>query len=240
MKTITIATTAWMLIPAFAPALTPFSDGFNTNTLNPVRWQVSQFHNAKLRVGQQRVNFFIYPAFHPDEDYGYLELLNNQPGINENWQVTLTINNTSGQGDRIGAGFWIHNADDPSDVIFYEFYGNAGKRARKCAAACFVLNGTTMAQKINHHAAKLTAAKLRIVYAANTKLFTFRIAPAVPAARWRTLGTFSPTGIGGDVRANWNLNPGSGRFGIRLEAYGEQRLLDGGKVFMDNFVLSAP
>ena len=231
---------ACLLLAPMSHALTPIADGFNNNALDPARWQVSQFGKAKFKVSQQRVNFFIFPAFDPNEDYGYLELLNNQPGFNESWQVALTVNNTSGQGDRIGAGFWIYNADDPSDVIFFEFYGNPAKRDRLCASASFVLDGDYLEASLEHKAALLTKAKLRVIFNAKTKLFTFKVARTGKNADWTTLGTFSPTGKGGDVRANWNLNPGSGRFGIRLEGYGERRLLEGGKVYLDSFNLSRP
>lgn len=240
MKTIALISLAWMLISPPASALTPVADGFNSNLIDPARWELAQFKNAQFKAARQRVNFFIFPKFDADEDYAYLELRNNQPGFNEHWQVTLTVNNESGQGDRIGAGFWIYNADDPSDVIFFEFYGHSGPKARKCAAASFVLDGATMKKSLVYRAGNLTKAKLRIVFNAKTKLFTFRIAPMGKPVEWQTLGTFSPTGGDGDIRANWNLNPGGGRFGIRLEGYGEQRLLEGGLVFMDNFNLNRP
>lgn len=226
-------------------ALTPVEENFNAATLDTTRWELAQFANAKLLQSRHRLNFLIGPATDPEEDYAYLELRNNQPGINENWQVLLDVTNTAGYGDQMGVGFWIYNADDPSDVLFFEFYGNKTKKVRTSVTASFVLDGEHTDEELNLKP-KVTTGKLKITFSAKTKLFTFQFGKWVPKASgkgnllvWQRVGTFSPTGKGGNARANWNMNPASGRFGIRLEGYGENKLVGGGKAFMDNFLLKA-
>jgi hypothetical protein len=242
MKTLTIIVS--LLVSPLALALTPVTENFDSARLNPLRWQRAMFKSARMDQLLGKLGFWIVAPFDKDEDYAYIELLNNQPGFNENWQVTVAVTNKSGEGDHIGAGFWIYNADDPSDVIFFEFYGNNSRVQKTCAMASFVLNGSHQAAQFPFNRGLLKSAKLRVVFNRQTKLFTFKVGTPNPTRRsrtvWTSIGTFSPTGVGGDARANWNLNPGSGRFGIRLEGYGERRLLDRGKVSMDNFVLAAP
>lgn len=226
-------------------ALTPVEENFNAKTLDTTRWELAQFENAKLRQSRQRLNFLIGPATHPEEDYAYLELRDNQPGFNENWQVLLDVSNTAGHGDHMGIGFWIYNADDPSDVVFFEFYGNKTKKPRTSVSASFVLDGIHTAEDLDLKP-KVTSGKLKITFNKQTKLFTFFFGKRVPKVSgkgttlvWQRVGTFSPTGKGGNARANWNMNPASGRFGIRLEGYGENKLVGAGEAFMDNFVLKA-
>ena len=242
MKTLTIIVS--LLVSPLALAITPVTENFDSARLNPVRWQRAMFKSARMDQLLGKLGFWIVEPFDQDEDYAYIELRNNQPGVNENWQVTVAVTNKSGEGDHIGAGFWIYNATDPSDVVFFEFYGNNSKVRKTCAKACFVLDGSHMKDEFPFKKGALTSAKLRIVYSRQTRLFTFKVGSPSPTTRnrtiWSSIGTFSPFNSGGDARANWNLNPGSGRFGIRLEGYGERRLLERGKVSMDNFVLAAP
>jgi hypothetical protein len=242
MKTLTIIVS--LFVSPLALALTPVTENFDSARLNPLRWQRAMFKSARIDQWLNKLGFWIVDPFDKDEDYAYVELLNNQPGVNENWQVTVAVTNKSGQGDNIGAGFWIYNADSPSDVVFFEFYGNNSRVRKTCAKASFVLDGSHMTDEFLFTRGTLTNAKLRIVYSRQTRLFNFKVGTPSSTRRgatsWTSIGTFSPFNSGGDARANWNLNPGSGRFGIRLEGYGERRLLDRGKVSMDNFVLAAP
>lgn len=247
MKTPTIIALAWALFPTISQALTPYADSFDGKSLNTVRWQRAVFKNAKLWPANGRLNFTIAPAFDAQEDYAYLELRNNRPGFAENWQVTLDVTNASGQGENIGAGFWIYNAADPSDVAFFEFYGNPGRTMKRAGKACFVLDGNDQPAVLAFNGRLLTAAKLRVSFSRQTKLLTFIVGIVNPNQSgvgthvdWTPIGTFSPTGKGGTLQADWKMNAAGGRFGIRLEAYGERRKLKAGKVFLDNFVLGAP
>ena len=219
-------------------ALTPVEDSFNATALNTKRWQLSQFQNAKLRQAGERLNFLVR-ASTPDEDYAFVELINNQPGYNENWQLLLDVKNTTGQGDRVGVGFWIFNADDPSDVVFFEFYGSPGKKERNCVRASFILDGTHIAGDLNLKEKLTTSGRLKLTFNKQTKRFAFFFRSDEKGSNWLSLGTFSVNGVGGTTRANWNMNPGSGRFGIRLEGYGENRVVASGAANMDDFVLGA-
>jgi hypothetical protein len=246
MRTPAVIALAWALFPSMSHALTPYADAFSGKALNSVRWQRALFKNAKLWPANGRLNFTIAPAFDPDEDYAYLELRNNRPGFAEDWQVTVDVTNTSGQGDRIGAGFWIFNAADSRDVAFFEFFGNPGATMKQAGKASFVLDGQTSPARLSFNSAKLTSAKLRVSFNKRTKLMTFSVGVTNPKPAggtrltWTPIGTFSPTGKGGTMRADWQMNPAGGSFGIRLEAYGEQRTLAPGKVSLDNFALAAP
>lgn len=245
MIPLALAAATFTTLPA--SALTPTEDDFESPALLASAWQLSEFANAKLRQNNGRLNFLVGPETDPDEDYAFIELRNNQPGFNENWQVILDVTNKSGNGDDAGVGFWIYNADDTRDVIFFEFYGNTAKRERKCASASFVNDGTYLAKELELKNSKITTGKLKVTFNSRTKLFTFHLGKFVPKQSgkgnllvWQRMGTFSPTGVGGDARANWNMNPGSGRFGIRLEAFAEGKVIDGNQASMDNFVLKAP
>jgi hypothetical protein len=219
-------------------ALTPVEDNFNAATLNASRWQIFNYKNARMRHLDDRLKFSVFKSS-GGEDYSYAELVNNQPGSNENWQLFLDVKNASGKGDDAGVGFWIFNADDPRDVIFFEFYGNPGKARRESVCACFVVDGQHLAQELSLKQKATTRGKLKINYSATTKRFTFFFRKSEKGA-WANMGSFSVNGVGGDVRANWNMNPGSGRFGIRLEGFSEKKAVAAGDLTMDNFVLQAP
>jgi hypothetical protein len=147
--------------------------------------------------------------------------------------------NAAGKGDDAGVGFWIFNADDPGDVIFFEFYGNPGKTKRESVCACFVTDGQHLAGELTLKQKAATQGRLKINYSAKTRSFTFYFRKNAKGAAWAQMGSFSVNGVGGDVRANWNMNPGSGRFGIRLEGYSEKKAVAAGDLTMDNFVLQA-
>ena len=219
-------------------ALTPVADDFNAATLNMSRWQIFNSKNAKMRHLNKRLNFSV-PKSSGGENYSYAELINNQPGYNENWQLLLDVKNAAGKGDDAGVGFWIFNADDPGDVIFFEFYGNPGKTKRESVCACFVTDGQHLAEELTLKQKAATQGRLKINYSAKTKSFTFFFRKNAKGSAWTQMGSFSVNGVGGDVRANWNMNPGSGRFGIRLEGFSEKKAVAAGDLTMDNFVLQA-
>ena len=55
---------------------------------------------------------------------------------------------------------------------------------------------------------------------------------------WQKIGTFSPTGVGGDERGNWEMNVDS-TFGIQLYGTAAATIIPAGKLTIDNFVLSS-
>jgi hypothetical protein len=231
---------ACQVIAGTCLALTPVSEDFQTASLVKQRWQFFNSKNALLKHAGTRLSFAV-PENFSREDYSYAELRNNQPGYNENWQVVLDVKNSAFQGDEVGVGFWIYNADDPGDVAFLEFYGNRGRKNQEYVCACFVTDGQHLTKDFTLKAKRLiTAGKLKISFNKTTKILTFSFRAEGARNSWREFGTFSVNGVGGSQRANWNMNPASGRFGIRLEAYGERSIVMAGAVSMDNFVLQAP
>ena len=226
-------------------ALTPFEENFNGSALDPSVWETAAFKNASLVQNKQRLNFLVGPVSDPDEDYAYIELLGNQPSINESWQAIVDVTNTTGQRDNVGVGFWIYNTSRTGDVVFFEFYGNPTKKSRTSVRASFVVNSQDAVKQLDLKP-KLTSGKLMVSFSAKTKLFTFSFGKRVPKQSgkgttlvWQKMGTFSPAADKNPSGETWLFDRDT-RFGIRLEGYGENRLVTGGQASMDNFVLRAP
>lgn len=237
MKTpIGMAFAASLILASPCLALSPLVESFDGATLTSGRWSFFTSPNALLQHSQDRLNFKVL-ADTSDEDYCYAELVNNQPGYNENWQLTLEVKNSAGKGDDAGVGFWIYNADNFGDVVFFEFFGNKRNARRVSVSASFVLGGKYLDRELNYRSRILTSGKLKVVYSGISKRFTFHFKNSDEGSDWANLGSFSVNGVGGDARANWNMNPGSGRFGIRLQAYAEETLIGKRVIFMDNFEL---
>lgn len=235
LKTITTLA-ACHLLAGHASALSPFSDNFNAAKLNTSRWTLKNDAKGKLVQSSGRLNFTV--ASPPTgDDSATLELRNNQPGFNENWQVTLDVTNTLGSGYLCGPGIWIFNSADRKDGVFLEFYGKQDG---------FNVIGITddrdnPAGDIMRNPG-VSSGSMRISFSKTTKLFTFWYDKTGSANgyQWVKICTFSPTGKGGDRSGNWNMNPGSGRFGIQLFGYSENPSpIVTGKLTMDNFALKA-
>lgn len=218
-------------------ALTPVKESFNT-ALDPARWLVSNSTNGKLKQGKARLNFTIGPN-RTEEDYASAELNNNQPGYNESWQVIVDVTNKSDSDGDVGAGIYISNAANPINVLYFEFYGDG--KGRHGGFQASILKDQFGNYLEPHLIAnpRVKSGSLRITFNKNTKLITFHYDETgkEDGYKWKRVGTFSPTGVGGDKRLNWNMDDLTGKFRIGLEAFGEEFLLKGGKVFMDNFAL---
>lgn len=234
LKTITMIA-ACHLLADHASALTPIRDNFNAAKLNTSRWALKNYAKGKLAQKSGRLNFTVAKPPTRD-DSATLELRNNQPGFNESWQVTLDVANSQNAGFSAGAGIWIFNASDPKDGVFLEFYGKK---------AGFNVIGITddrdnPAGDISINPG-VNSGSMRISFSKTTKLFTFWYDKSGSANgyQWVKICTFSPTGKGGDRRGNWKMNPGGGRFGVRLFGYSERQSIAAGKITMDNFALKA-
>jgi len=237
MKTpIGMAFAASLILASPCLAISPLVESFDGDTLASGRWSFFTSPNALLQHSQNRLNFKVLKDT-SDEDYCYAELINNQPGFNENWQLTLDVQNSAGKGDDAGVGFWIYNAENSSDVVFFELHGNKSKVRRVSVSASFVQGGEYLESQFNYRSRLLTSGRLKVVYSGKSKQFSFYFKSSVKGADWTNLGSFSVNGVGGDARANWKMNPGSGRFGIRLQAYSEETLIGKGLMIMDNFEL---
>jgi hypothetical protein len=220
-------------------ALTPVEEKFST-ALNPARWIVSGSTYAKLEHGSGRLNFTVGPA-KSEDDYASAQLSGNQPGYNESWQVIVDVSNTANAGNDVGAGFYIRNSANPFNVLYFEFYGDGkGKQGGFQASILKDEFGNYLEPHLIN-SPKVKKGSLRITFNKTTKLITFFCDKTGSANgyQWKKIGTFSPTGVGGDRRLNWNMDPTSGSFVVGLEAFGDNRLVRNGKVNMDNFILKS-
>ncbi|MEO7099608.1 MAG: hypothetical protein ABI162_09630 [Luteolibacter sp.] len=134
-----------------------------------------------------------------------------------------------------GLTWTAFNADDPGDTVFFELYGKGTKGG---FFASFVLDGFyTVGNDIGKNPG-VSKGSIRISFNKNTKLITFSFdkTGSADGYKWTKLCTFSPTGVGGDRRANWNMNPTTGRFGIRIYGFSDSRIVAAGTENLDNFV----
>ena len=232
-----VATTIGAIFASPAFALTPFSDNFNGASIDKTRWILRAFRAAKFTHDAGRVNFTT-KAQATNDDYAILELRNNRPGFNENWQIILDVQNSAGKGDKVGTGITIYNAADPDDNVNLEFYGLGAKGGFNFIGITDDVDNQSLDVRANP---RVTKGSLRVSFSKTTKLYTFwyDTTGSADGFQWRKLCTFSPTGTGGTRRGNWKLNAGSGSFGIRIFGYAELQTVANGRVNMDNFALKA-
>jgi hypothetical protein len=216
-------------------ALTPVEDTFSGKKLNETHWYQTSYFKGKLAQEGGKLNFVVTDKKPTAKDYSALELVPSQPGFNESWEVIFDLSNTSNLGKKAGCGIQIFNYDDRGDYLYVEFYGKSGIAAGVLADLHEVPGGR-LTTKV-----AIPKGSIRIHFDAATKLMTFYISATSKAKgyKWNEIGTFSPTGKGGDVRANWKLKPAKGRFGIVLYGFGVSQKVAAGKVTIDNFNLFA-
>lgn len=231
----TVMIAACHLLPGVASALTPVSDNFNSAALKTNRWSLKNYAKGKLTQKSGRLNFTVAKPPTGD-DYSILELRNNQPGFNESWQVILDVTNTHNAGYLASPGIRIFNSADQEDSVNLEFYG----KKDGFNVICITNDRDDPSGDIMRNP-KVKRGSLRISFDKTTKLFTFWYDKTGSANgyQWEQISTFSPTGNGGDRNGNWNMNPGSGRFGIQLFGFAEKQVIAAGKLTMDNFALKA-
>ena len=218
-------------------ALTPASDNFNAASLNKNRWTLENAGKGKLAPAGGKIGFTVGSGPTGD-DFGILELKNNRPGFNENWEVILDVTNASGQGYEVGTGLLIYNVDDYGDQVGLEFNGK-GRNAGFVSLG--ITNDRDNPQQDIRVNPNITSGSLRITFDKTTKFFTFWYdrTGSVDGFEWVQISTFSTTGKGGDRRGNWSMNPSGGKFGIQLYGFAENRSVARGKVSFDNFKLRA-
>jgi hypothetical protein len=238
MMKITLLTTATILpfLTGTSLALTPFSDNFNAQALNESRWSLQNFGNAKLSLGKKKFNFTV--AKPSGDDYSVLEMKNNTPGFNESWEIILDVSNLAGQNGNVGTGMLISNADDPDDNVSFEFTGKGNGGGFTLIGIADDRDNPEKDFNVNP---KISGGSLRVSFDKSTKLFScwYDADAAKNGFKWKKIATFSPTGKGGDRRANWKMNPGSGRFKVMLFGYSDGKAVKAGKVSFDNFQLKA-
>jgi hypothetical protein len=150
--------------------------------------------------------------------------------------MIIDLANTSDLGKEAGCGFMICNPADRRDYLFVEFYGKSG-----IAGGAYV-NSKKVDAKLVKGLAGVTKGSIRVRFNKTTKLLTFSasLKSAAQGYQWVKIGTFSPTGSGGDVNGNWKMKKNStGEFGIQLPGFGAPAKIPAGKITHDNFKLSA-
>ena len=219
-----------------ASALTPVTETFSSKTINTARWTAKNFDSAKLAAGSGRLNFTV--ARVEEEAFSYLQLRNNNPRYNENWEVIVDVRNTANRGDEAGIGLSIFNVADPRDELFLEFYGST----RGGFNMIGVTDGNDNPSTDIRSNPRTTSGSMRISFDKKTRQLTcwFDRSGSANGYQWVKLGAFSTTGTGGNQRGNWKMKSSSGRFGIRLVAYGEETRIANGKMSLDNFRLRVP
>jgi hypothetical protein len=220
-----------------ASALTPVSDNFNASTLSSSRWTSEKGGKGNLSQSNGRLH---YTAAKPatEDDYAVLDLRNNRPGYNENWQIILDVTNTANKGEDVGVGISVFNSADPQDNVNLEFYGAGSRGGFNFIGVTDDFDDIT---KDIRAFPNVTRGSMRISFSKITKLFTFWYdrTGSTDGFQWVQLCTFSPTGKGGTQRGNWKMNPGGGTFGVRIFGYSEFQGVVKGKASLDNFVLKA-
>lgn len=228
------------LFAGHASALTPIKESFTGSTLDNTRWFQYQQESGFLQPYKNKLNYVTQGA-KTKQDFASIELLTSRPGYNESWQLTLDLTNTAKQGDakkaeEAACGIMIFNVGDRKDYLFLEFYGKSGVEAG------IITDGTHT--KKNHISIPKAASKgsLRVSFDKATKLMSLEISPTNKSQgyQWVPVGTFSPKNSkDGKVRAQWNMDPASGQFGIQLFGFGYNVKVPNKKVTYDNFEIVA-
>ena len=219
-------------------ALTPFSDDFTGTRLDKASWQQGSYGTgAILKQSGGRLNFSM-PVANSAEADAWFELTATHPGANENWQVILDVTNSNNHGGDSAPGFWLYNSADPNDAVFLEFFG---KGAKGGFDASFVVNGLYSAGADLVANPGVSKGSIRIVYSKTTRIlaFSYDSTGSADGYKWTKLGTFATNGIGGDRRGNWEMDPVTGTFTIRINGYVEGKVVSTGTETMDHFVLKA-
>lgn len=165
---------------------------------------------------------------------GGLLLKTPQPSVAENWEAIVTINNTAPTTKYSWVGIAVGKPSDP-------FAYNASIEIETDFNQCFLRHYHTTPAKEKIGAEMSAPARkliVRIRYNAAKRLLTFSYRPNT-TADWKTLSTFSPfndTNV--KNRANWKLNPATGKFSVAVFAGTEDyRLIKKGVLTADDFVI---
>lgn len=227
------AASALPLLTGTALALTPTKDSFNGKTIKKTRWDVENSSTkAAFLPANGKLNFTV--AGKPtDDDYSILTLKKVRPSYNESWEMTLDVANTSSTKSTVGVGFQVFNAADPTDLVALEFFGKSG------FFGVFITDDEDDSDQDLEKNPGVTKGSLKISFDKTSKLITLSYDKDGSANGfiWKKMGTFSPTGTGGDRRGNWNMNSQTGAFGIELYGFAEESKVTNGQASIDNFVL---
>lgn len=237
MKSTTVlaAAAAILISGEIAHALTPAKDNFTTNTIDKKLWIPKNYSKGKLQNTNKRMEFIV-SGKPTGDDFATLTLKNNQPGYNENWEIILDVKNTLSKGEQVGTGILILNAADTRDNASLEFYGKGNLGGFNTIGV--TNDKDNLANDIRSNP-RVSAGSMRVTFSKATKILTFWHDANGPTNGyvWKRISTFSTNGVGGNRRGNWQMNPGGGRFIIRLFGYSDGSAVKAGQVNFDNFKL---
>jgi hypothetical protein len=214
-------------------ALTPITEEFESSRIDSVRWYQHRESKGKLSQDGGVLNFQVL-AKPARSNFASIELMASAPGYAESWEMTLDISNTSTLARTAGIGFMIFNSVDRNDRLFVEYHG------------AFGINSGVFADGKYDRAAEfskstgITKGGIRVAFSKKTKLLTLFLSKTLSGEgyEWRKVGSFSPTGVGGDVRAIWDMGEDSS-FGIQLYGTAGNTSIPIGNLTIDNFAISS-
>lgn len=214
-------------------ALTPIVEKFNGTDLDYNRWAPLFSGRGQFSLAKGKLSFVV-PSRPTPNDYASIQLTSSQPGYNESWVIILDISQTTKAGNKAGCGIQLFNTQDRRDHLYLEFYGKAG------LSGAVRVNDQNLDNGDFSLKAGAPKGSIRVKFNKNTKLLTFSasLIPASEGYDWKEVGTFSPTGKGGDVNADWEMKSSSGTFGIELYGFGISQIIEPGKVTFANFSLT--
>ncbi len=229
-----IATVVSAVLAGHSSALVPVNENFNNNLLDPAVWYQYQTGKGRLVADNKKLSFEVLSK-PTNDDFASIELLTSQPGYNESWELILDLSNTSGLGFNAGCGIMLFNVKDRSDYLFMEFYGKEGG-----VSAGVITDGDHVKKSQATINPKVSKGSIRIRFDKGTKLLTLHVSPttAEEGYSWIKLGTFSPTGEGGNVNSNWRMKDANGRFGVHLFGFAQNNKVPTGKATLDNLKIS--
>ena len=221
-------------------ALTPITENFDAPKLNETLW--SSYSLGKARFSQSNGKLiFLVPKPPTKNDYINLELQASQPGMYEDWEMTLDLTNALKSGDDTQAspGFMFANEQDYRDYLYVNFFGKSG------IDAGFYNNLVKSNAKPLTLKEGVTKGAIKVAYSKKTKLMTFSasLTTKEQGYTWVAIGTFAPNGNGSgkrNVNADWKMDPASGRFRVQLTGFAISQAVSRGDISIDNFSLQAP
>lgn len=234
MKLLTISTATCLgtlfLCAGSLQAVTPFSDDFSTAT-NTNRWKVYQFGGGKIASSAGKVVFTV-PKNPTGDDFALFALKGIQPTVNEDWEVTVDVSNTTAKGRQSGPGLFIENAADRNDAVFIEFYSNWSVST---VNSIFMTNEKDDASMDISRTIPGPNLSLRATYKKATKIITFSYR-SLPSGGWIQLSSFSPFNrTTAPRRGDWKLNPRTGKFNVVIYGFSERNIITSGGITLDNF-----
>ena len=239
-KSIPFLLTLAALLTGNGFALTPITENFDAPKLNQDLWSSYRLGKARFSQSNGKLNFLV-PKPPTKNDYINMELLGSQPGMYEDWEMTLDLKNSLKSGDNAQAspGFMFANEQDYRDYLYVNFFGKSGidagfynDLAKSNAKPLTLKEG-------------VSKGAIKVAYSKKTKLMTFSasLTTKEEGYKWVAIGTFAANGNGSgkkNVNADWKMDPATGRFRVQLTGFAISQAVSRGSISIDNFSLQAP